>query len=45
MRTIRAVLVTALTWGVAWAVVGAMIGVATFLRSVPLGEATLDLGR
>ena len=43
IRTLRAVLVNALTWGVAWAVVGAMIGVASFLRSVPLGEATLDL--
>lgn len=43
MRTIRAGLVTALIWGIAWALVGAMIGLATFLRNVPLGDATMDL--
>ena len=43
MRTIRAVLVTALTWGVAWAVIGAMIGLLEFFRFPPESSYFLAL--
>lgn len=35
LRTVRAVLFTAAIWGMAWAVIGAMIGLLQYLRSPP----------
>lgn len=43
MRTIRAVLVTALTWGVAWSVVGALFGLFEFFRFPPESSYFLAL--
>jgi hypothetical protein len=43
IRTIRAMLVTAVTWGVAWAVIGTMIGLLEFFRSPPESSYFLAL--
>jgi hypothetical protein len=43
MRTIRAVLLTAVIWGIAWAVVGALFGLFEFFRSPPESSYFLAL--
>jgi len=43
LRTIRAAFPIALTWGIAWGLVGAMVGMVGFLRNIPLGRATMGL--
>jgi hypothetical protein len=42
-RTIRAVLMTALIWGIAWTAVGAMIGLLEYFRAPPESSYLLAL--